>query len=572
VTTETVSHRLRDVDRRVWNAWVADESIGLRQVPVTLAVTAVVVILFATVEPREPALLVAGVVVVVGVQLVGSLGHWDQWPRRWLYALPCGQIVAIGLVDIGVGQPLVGLDTLLLLPVTSLALGPGAAGLGLALCGSVFVLFAPTVLDIGRAHPLLSAVVTTLLIGAVAIGAHGIVGMARRQATELEQARDELADRLQQLRDSRAILQSVWVAATEQAFIATDADGVILSASTGTERIFGRSRDELAGSDVTRLLAPEDAAGGQGAALPQLVGSAAEGGTHVREWQQALPDGTVRPLEVVVTPRPPLEGSNPELPAGYLLVATDLTARYEEERMQDEFIGLVSHELRTPLASILGYLELIRMDGHGADDTLNDYLDVVERNANRLRTLVDDLLASAQVAVGMATAPEELDVVDVVRTSAASQRPMADAQGVAIEVAGEPTVLLVSDGVRLGQVVDNLLSNAVKYSLAGGRVVVTVTADATPDGVREARIRVVDEGTGIERDELSRLTERFYRTRDTRRRRVRGVGLGLALVQTIVDEHGGTLTIDSEPGEGTTVEVVLPDLAARAGATTPGAG
>ena len=148
----------------------------------------------------------------------------------------------------------------------------------------------------------------------------------------------------------------------------------------------------------------------------------------------------------------------------------------------------------------------------------------------------------------------------VVDAAVGNQLPGARALDVDVVVDGDRPVPLRSDAQRLGQVVENLLSNAVKYSEPGARVEVSVTRAAGPDGGRAARVVVADHGTGIAADELARLTERFYRTRDTRRRRVRGVGLGLSLVRSIVDEHGGTLDIRSELGAGTQVEVVVPDL------------
>ncbi|HWV76192.1 MAG TPA: HAMP domain-containing sensor histidine kinase, partial [Isoptericola sp.] len=233
----------------------------------------------------------------------------------------------------------------------------------------------------------------------------------------------------------------------------------------------------------------------------------------------------------------------------------------EEERTQDEFIGLVSHELRTPLASILGYVDLMRLEGDRLDEEQRGYLAVVDRNARRLRSLVDDLLTSAQMASGRyVLAADEIDVVQVVREAVANERPAADAAGVEVEVAGDAAVPLRSDAGRVGQVVDNLLSNAVKYSERGGRVRVTVTAGTDPQGARVARLQVADQGSGIPADELEHITERFYRSRDTRRRRVRGVGLGLSLVDQIVQDHGGTMTFRSEPGRGTEVDVTLPDV------------
>ncbi len=252
-----------------------------------------------------------------------------------------------------------------------------------------------------------------------------------------------------------------------------------------------------------------------------------------------------------MTRRPALSGPAPELPPGYLFVATDVTRRHEDEQEQDAFIGLVSHELRTPLASILGYVDLLRMRPESLDDEQQRYLQVVERNAHQLQALVEDLLTSAQVVSGtFALVPMELDVVEVVREAVASTAPVAARAGVAIVEDGDAEVRLLSDAQRLGQVVENLLTNAVKHSTRGGQVRVSVTAEPAQDAARCVRVRVVDHGTGIPADELARLTERFYRTRETVRRRVRGVGLGLSLVQTIVDAHGGACPSPANRGSG----------------------
>lgn len=558
----------RDLFDRLASAWVEPDAVGLRQVPATLSLAVVLVVVEASVAPARPGLLTAAAVVTALAQLVGVLGRWDRWPALWRAALPLAQMAAVALIDVGVGYSQASFDVLLFLPMGALALRPERWGPVLALVGCAGVLLVPALADFGRDRPLLHAAVTLLVVAPVVIGAHTVVQSARQQALELQRARDTLSVRARQLRDSRDTLRSIMQAATEQAIIATDRGGVILAVSTGAGRIFGRRPDALIGTDVTGLVDLRQRSGPAGddpheAVLARVVGRAAEGGTHVAEWRTVLPDGSTRPLELVVTTRPALGGGGPDLPAGYLVVATDITSRDEEQRQQDEFIGLVTHELRTPLSSILGYLELLRLDG-GLGDEQRLYLDVVERNAIRLRSLVEDLLASAQLVVGARGALEELDVVDVARAAVASQAPIASASGVHVAVTGDEHVPLVSDAQRLTQVVDNLVSNAVKFSHSGGDVVVEVRAGAGQDGRRVARIRVVDEGTGIEPEELSRLTERFYRSQDARRRRVRGVGLGLSLVQAVVDAHGGTLTIDSRPGAGTRVEVELPDLPDRA--------
>lgn len=551
------------------SAWIAPDAVGLRNLPTTVSVALVLFVLQTMITPARPVLLVAAGLVVIAAQTLASVGAWGRWPT-WLRAVvPLAQMAAVALVDVGAGLPMASFDILLLLPMGNLALRPESWGPPVALVGLALVFLTPVVVDVGRVQPLLHAVVTFSIVTPVVLGAHGVVQAARRQAAALERARDALAEHAAQLRASRDTLRSIMNAATEQAILATDTHGVVVSASSGAERVLSRRAEEIVGHDVTALLGIDDAdavgadhagsAEDRPPALERLVGAAATGGArHLDTWRLELPDGSVRFLELVVTRRPSagVDGT----PSGYLVVATDATAREEEERRQDEFIGLVTHELRTPLSSVLGYLELLELDEHGLGDEQRRYVASIQRNAERLRGLVDELLASAQLVVGVPMSAHPVDVVDVVRAGVATAEPIARATGVSIEVVGDEAVPLVSDEQRLTHVVDNLVSNAVKYSLGGGRVTVEVRADRGADGVRTARIAVTDEGTGIAPDELSRITERFYRTRDTRRRRVRGVGLGLSLVQTIVDEHEGTLVIDSEPGKGTRVEVVLPDL------------
>jgi signal transduction histidine kinase len=567
------ARRLQDSYDRVVAAWFSDDAVGLRQLPGTVSVAVVLVYLVFDRFEDSPVLLATSGLILVAVQVAGSVGRWERWAQGWRYVLPLAQILAVGLLEIGSGLPLGSLDMLLFLPVVSLALQPGVGGLAAALLGSAVVLFVPTLLPgavVDRVPPALHAAVSLLIIGFVAVGAHGIVGVARGQARQLERARDDLALAARNLRDSRDTLRGILDAATEQGFVATDFAGRVVLASPGTERIVGRPVSRLVGRDVAELVDPDALAArlaqpgaprAVDAANRVVLGRAVLGETHVEDWEVVLPDGARRPVELTVTERPALSGREPELPAGYLVVLTDVTARYEEQRDQDEFIGLVSHELRTPLSSILGYLDLLRMEGDRLDAEQQEYLGVVERNARRLRALVDDLLTSAQIVSGTyALTGDDLDVVRVVQDAVASQLPTAGVAGVEVVVDGDPAVPLVSDAERLGQVVDNLLSNAVKYSRRGGTVRITVTTGATPAGSRLARLRVVDQGIGISADELGRVTERFYRSRDTRRRRVRGAGLGLALVDQIVHDHGGIMTIRSEPGQGTEVDVTLPDL------------
>lgn len=561
---------------RVARAWYADRAEGLRQVPVTILLWGSAAVVLTVVDARTPALLWAALVLVTLVQVGASLTPWEKCPR-WAHTVPpLLQLLAVGLMDIGAGVEMSTLDVLLLLPLLSLALQPGLIPLTCGLIASALVMIAPPLAGVDRIYPVVHFLLTMGALLTLAVRSHTTVSLVRVQAHHLELAQDEVARRARQVAASRDTLRSIMRAATEQAIIGTDQHGAILSVSSGAQLMFARSEQELLAMHVTDLLPTEEVGSqgtgtrpdpGEGAgstsveeSLAALIGEARAGGAHMAELEDQDVDGVVRHLEYVVTARPLLQGADPDLSPGYLFVVTDVSSRWEDERRQDEFISLVSHELRTPLVSILGYVELLRLSGTDLDEEQQEYIDVLERNTQRLRGLVDDLLASAQLVFGAPLSGSNADVVKSVEAAVKAQLPAARAAGVEIEVGGDPVVQLVTDPTRFEQVVDNLVSNAVKYSVDDGRVTVSVHSATTAEGRRAARITVTDHGTGISQEELSKITERFYRANDSRRRRVRGVGLGLSLVQAVVAEHGGTLDIQSEPGVGTQVEVVLPDL------------
>ncbi len=235
-------------------------------------------------------------------------------------------------------------------------------------------------------------------------------------------------------------------------------------------------------------------------------------------------------------------------------------ARLEADRMKDEFLALVSHELRTPLTSIVGYLELLAED----EDELGSeqgrrFLEVIERNAVRLQRLVDDVLFAARAEAGrLALAKRHIDLVEVAAESVAAARPGAHETGVELHLDAERTPSMAADPDRLGQALDNLISNALKFTPPGGRVDVQVRnlADAV-------QVDVSDTGLGMSAGDSERAFDRFFRAAATRDH-APGVGLGLTIVKTIVEGHGGSISVASSEGVGTTFRIVLPLAAAAA--------
>jgi signal transduction histidine kinase len=224
----------------------------------------------------------------------------------------------------------------------------------------------------------------------------------------------------------------------------------------------------------------------------------------------------------------------------------------EADRLKDEFVALISHDLRTPLTSITGYVELA-LEGDLSDE-VRGFLQVVSRNTERLLALVNDLLFVARLQTGeISLEPAHVDLADVVRDGVRSIEPRAAAKRVTLtcDIAQMPTAKV--DAGRVLQVLDNLLSNAVKFTPAHGAVQVSLGADAD-----HVVLEVADTGMGIAPDDQRRVFERFFRAENAVERQVPGTGLGLYISRAIAEAHGGTLTVRSERGRGSTFRLELP--------------
>ena len=225
----------------------------------------------------------------------------------------------------------------------------------------------------------------------------------------------------------------------------------------------------------------------------------------------------------------------------------------ELARLRDEFVAVVSHELRTPLTSILGFLDLIADDEQGrlsADQQV--HFDVIARNANRLLYLVSDLLLIAESDDGLRLDVQDVDLQSLAGDSVEAARVAAEKKRIELMLSANPA-RLHGDPMRLAQLIDNLISNAIKFTTEGGRI--TVATDAR-NGL--ASLEVSDSGIGIAPADREQVFERFFRARAAGRGPVTGAGLGLAITKAIVDAHGGSISVESEVGSGTSFRVDLP--------------
>jgi PAS domain S-box-containing protein len=244
-------------------------------------------------------------------------------------------------------------------------------------------------------------------------------------------------------------------------------------------------------------------------------------------------------------------------------VVFDLTARKRRELEQSaasreasqrDFVANVSHEFRTPLAAILGFAETLREGAIDHPQYRGRFLATIERHAQRLLGLVDNVLdVSARDAGNKAPRREPLDLRAETRRIARGLAPVARARRVRVQSAVRAGLTVRADRGQLEQALSNLLANAIKYNKRGGSV--RVEAQESRGGVE---VVVRDTGIGIAEDELTYVFDRFHRSKDPIARERKGSGLGLAITQGIVRAHGGRLWVESERGKGSAFHFWLP--------------
>ena len=237
---------------------------------------------------------------------------------------------------------------------------------------------------------------------------------------------------------------------------------------------------------------------------------------------------------------------------GTVILAFDITEQEFAERNRREFTANVSHELKTPLQGIIGSAELIE-NGMVKPGDLPRFVGHIHAEAARLVTLIDDIIRLSQLDEGDAMPTEPVDLLAVSQEAAENLHDAAAARNVTVSVTGQPAVL---PGVRrlIYEIVYNLCDNAIKYNRDGGRVDVTVAADAGGSS-----ITVADTGIGIAPEHQARVFERFYRVDKSHSKASGGTGLGLSIVKHAVQYHHGRIELESTPGTGTTIRVVFPN-------------
>ncbi len=241
---------------------------------------------------------------------------------------------------------------------------------------------------------------------------------------------------------------------------------------------------------------------------------------------------------------------------GMILIIQDITERNKIENMQVDFIANISHELKTPLTTIKSYTETLLEGGVTNEETAHDFYSIIDSEVDRMNRLVKDLLQLSRLDYKQQKwYKKQEDLVSLVRTAVKKMEMTAKSKVLQINLLFDKDmfILVDMDRDRIEQVILNILSNAIKYTDEKGRIDIEIIK-----GVKDVKIMIADNGVGIPEKQLSRVFERFFRVDKARSRMMGGTGLGLPISKQIVEEHKGTIGVESRLGQGTKITITLP--------------
>lgn len=391
----------------------------------------------------------------------------------------------------------------------------------------------------------LPAVWPALIIALAAIAV--LIGLNlfwRRQAHEVQlQLRTEVESQRVHLREAEHKAQAQQAAVFNsmvEGVVLLDHEGRIQLANRQFGRLFG-SADSLKGKTLIEATRMHDVAG-------LVEGLSAGQPAQGRELR--LAGLQERWLEVNAAAVFDEHGRA----QGTVVVFHDLTRLKKLERNREEFVANVSHELRTPLSLIKGYTETLLDGAKDNPEVAVKFLQTIDRNAERLKLLIEDLLTISELESGrIRLQVKAVPLLPLVGKLCEDFKPRASARGVTL-VNEVPELTAQADPDRLQQVLSNLVDNAIKYGRSAG--VVAIKARVAEAGRLE--VCVADDGPGIPEDARERIFERFYRLDKARSREQGGTGLGLSIVKHIIQSHGGKVWVESEPGRGSRFYFSLP--------------
>ncbi|MCU1515475.1 MAG: diguanylate cyclase [Pseudarthrobacter sp.] len=523
--------------------------MALCQLPLTLIVAALAVATpFAWPSLVQNPLYGAGIVLNILLFAGCLVAPWERLGQQAYLVVPVLDLLAIGLLRNGASPLLPGLAILAVFPVIWLSASGMRArsSLALSIVGPLLIMVPSLWGKFPRltASDVTSVLLFPLMMFAISLAIHFASVHVRIQQKQLKEKDTELRELLAASRDRERLLATI-LDATDVGIVAVDASGANLLTNSRQKdfeqktglRAAGEEHQLMFGQDKTTPLPLEK--------RPVRRATAGESFADYLVWIGEGPD-----QRAVYAAARPLLGEDGQF-QGAVVVYNDVTGLVDALAANEELVSNVTHEFRSPLNSILGNVDLVLEDEHGTSPLSAQRLEVVQRNSERLLSLVTDLTTSASSALRVH--PKRTDLASLVETSIGSAKAQAGRAKVSL-VADVPSPLWAhADPLRIGQALDNLVSNAVKYSPGGG--VVSIHADSTPGWVR---LSVTDTGMGMSPEDSARAFKRFFRAESARTAAISGAGLGLSITKTIIEGHGGDISCESRPGNGSTFTMTIP--------------
>ncbi|WP_308159829.1 HAMP domain-containing sensor histidine kinase [Arthrobacter sp. ISL-5] len=500
----------------------------------------------------ENAVFIASIVLMGALFLACFLVPWERLPVNAHLVIPILDLLVIGLARNGAVPAVAGLGVLAIFPVIWLSASGSfvKTSILLSFFGPLLIGLPSLLQKFPRISPsdIATASLLPLMMLAVSLAIRFASANIRVQRQRLERKDAELRELLIESRNRERLLKTV-LDTIDVGIVAVDAGGQNVLVN-GQQKDFQRTASPAASGPV-----PEESQQlmfGQDKVTPlpadkRPIRRAVAGETFA-DYLVWIGEG---PARRAVSTAARIIKNDDGGSSGAVVVYSDVTGLVEALAAKEELISNVSHEFRSPLMSVLGNVDLVLDEADGLSSTGVHRLEVVQRNAERLLSLVSDLLVSASTV--LAVHPRRTDLAGLIETTIGSAQAQADATNVSLSADVPVPLWAHADPLRIAQALDNLVSNAIKYSPDGGAV--TVRANSND---RWVQLQVQDTGMGISEEESARIFTRFFRTQAARKAEIPGVGLGLSITKTIVERHGGKISCTSTPGAGTTFTVILP--------------
>jgi len=354
----------------------------------------------------------------------------------------------------------------------------------------------------------------------------------------------EFVDQLAQLKEAKQRLDIV-LANVVDGILAVDFDGRFTHFNQAAEWIFGKPAALVIG----RTAAEADLHPQLSSMIDECLTTGTEVSTEIRL--------AVTPEKVIDAHAMAYMSADTKLVCGVLTVH-DVSEMRRHERSQREFVSNVSHELKTPLTAVRTTAEALLAGAKNDDQLVDRFLTNILLESDRLAVLIDDLMDVARMDAGVIDSRRSVaSVRDIVDRAARVILPRIVEKDLTLTIDVPENISVVCDENQMVQAVRNLIDNSAKYNQDGGSIQVTARKSHG-----KTHIKVSDTGIGIPFGEMDRIFERFYRVDKARSKRLGGTGLGLSIVKSIVELHGGKISVDSKLGEGSVFTITLPNTSA----------